>query len=72
MSSVVDSFRMRTGRRRNRTDRSTRRPLHIVPPTDGSPEAIPLADDSLYRATAVGVSSDHRCSDDHDFILYFR
>jgi len=32
--------------------------------------SIPLADDPIYRAAAIGRSSDGLTSVDHDFILY--
>ena len=31
---------------------------------------LPLAEDPIYRATAVGRSSDGRAARDHDLILY--
>ncbi len=44
----------------------------IAPLRDTTDEPIPLADAPLYRAIAVGVSSDGRCSTDHDAVLYLR
>jgi antitoxin (DNA-binding transcriptional repressor) of toxin-antitoxin stability system len=46
--------------------------FQIVPVNDAGDEPIALADDPLYRATAVGSSSDGRTSTDHDSILYPR
>ena len=45
--------------------------FRIVPVEEGLAEtAAPLAEDPLYRARAVGRSSDGRASRDHDRILY--
>jgi len=49
-----------------------RRASHIVLLRHATDEPIPLADDPLYQAIAVGVSSDGRCSTDHDALLYSR
>jgi prevent-host-death family protein len=46
--------------------------FQIVPVDDQAGAAIPLADDTLYRADAVGSSDDGRTSIDHDAILYPR
>ena len=45
--------------------------FRIVPVGEGSAEAeLPLAEDPIYRAPAVGRSSDGRAGRDHDLILY--
>ncbi len=45
--------------------------FRIVPVEEGLAEpAVPLAKDPLYRARAVGRSSDGRASRDHDRIIY--
>lgn len=45
--------------------------FRIVPVEEGLVETTaPLAEDSIYRAPAVGRSSDGRASRDHDRILY--
>ena len=46
--------------------------FQIVPVDDKAHAAISLADDTLYRAPAVGSSDDGRTSIDHDAILYPR
>ena len=46
--------------------------FHIVPVDDVEHAAVALADDPLYRATAVGTSSDGRTAADHDATLYGR
>jgi antitoxin (DNA-binding transcriptional repressor) of toxin-antitoxin stability system len=46
--------------------------FQIVPVTDAGEAAVSLADDPLYRAEAVGSSTDGRTSIDHDAILYPR
>lgn len=46
--------------------------FQIVPVTDAGEAAVSLADDPLYRAGAVGSSTDGRTSIDHDAILYPR
>jgi prevent-host-death family protein len=46
--------------------------FQIVPVDDQAGAAIPLADDTLYRAEPVGSSDDSRTSIDHDAILYPR
>lgn len=49
------------------------RPAFLIVPLDaaGAPSG-PVADDSLYRADAVGASHDGRASTDHDAVLYGR
>lgn len=65
-----------TVRRVQRGERFTvlyrRRPaFRIVPVEDGPAEAaLPLAEDPVYRAPAVGRSSNGRTSRDHDRIVY--
>ncbi len=45
--------------------------FRIVPVEEGPDEtAAPLAEDPIYRARAVGRSSDGRASKNHDRILY--
>jgi antitoxin (DNA-binding transcriptional repressor) of toxin-antitoxin stability system len=44
--------------------------LRLVPVTDEALAEVPLEQDPLYRAEAVGTSSDGRSSEDHDEILY--
>jgi antitoxin (DNA-binding transcriptional repressor) of toxin-antitoxin stability system len=47
------------------------RPAFQIVPVDASEQAVaPLADDSLYRAGAVGRSVDGRAASDHDAVLY--
>jgi antitoxin (DNA-binding transcriptional repressor) of toxin-antitoxin stability system len=46
--------------------------FQIVPITDIGEASVSLADDSLYRAEAVGSSADGLTSVDHDAILYPR
>lgn len=46
--------------------------FQIVPVNAGEHTAVPLSDDPLYRASAVGQSSDGRTAADHDAILYGR
>jgi len=46
--------------------------FQIVPVNDVEGGPIPLIDDSLYRAEAVGSSVDGRTSTDHDAVLYPR
>ena len=46
--------------------------FQIVPVHDAGTAPVALADDPLYRADAVGSSSDGRTSVDHDTILYSR
>lgn len=46
--------------------------FQIVPVDDHGSAPMSLADDSLYRAPAVGSSDDERTSVDHDAILYPR
>ena len=47
------------------------RPAFRIMAVDAEEElAIPLSDDPIYRATAIGRSSDGLTSLDHDLILY--
>lgn len=46
--------------------------FQIVPVNDAEQPPVALADDSLYRAPAVGRSSDGRTAADHDAVLYGR
>ena len=46
--------------------------FQIVPVTDAEQPPVALADDPLYRARAVGRSSDGRTAADHDAVLYGR
>lgn len=46
--------------------------FQIVPVDDSGQARAALADDPLYRAKAVGSSSDGRTAADHDAILYGR
>jgi prevent-host-death family protein len=44
--------------------------FEVVPIEDRVSELPPLSEDSLYRASAVGESSDGLGSEDHDALLY--
>lgn len=45
--------------------------FRVVPLSDPTADELPpLADDPLYRAQAVGASTDGRSSADHDELLY--
>jgi antitoxin (DNA-binding transcriptional repressor) of toxin-antitoxin stability system len=46
--------------------------FQIVPMNDSAQALVPLAEDPLYRARAVGRSSDGRTAAEHDAILYAR
>ena len=46
--------------------------FQIVPVNDAEQVRVDLADDPLYRAQAVGRSSDGRTAGDHDAVLYGR
>ena len=46
--------------------------FQIVPVNEGEHAALPLSDDPLYRAPAVGRSDDGRTAADHDTTLYGR
>ncbi len=46
--------------------------FQIVPVTDSEQALVTLADDPLYRAPAVGRSSDGRTAAGHDAVLYGR
>ena len=46
--------------------------FQIVPMADGSEATVALVDDPLYRAQAVGRSTDGRRAADHDALLYGR
>jgi prevent-host-death family protein len=63
--------RVRKGTRFTVIDRS-RPAFQIVPVDDQGRATMSLADDTLYRAEAVGSSADGPSSVDHDTILYPR
>jgi antitoxin (DNA-binding transcriptional repressor) of toxin-antitoxin stability system len=44
--------------------------FQIVPVNDSGQQPVPLAADPLYRAQAVGSSSDGHTAADHDTTLY--
>jgi antitoxin (DNA-binding transcriptional repressor) of toxin-antitoxin stability system len=46
--------------------------FQIVPINEAEQPSVALADDPLYRAQAVGRSSDGRTAADHDAVLYER
>ena len=46
--------------------------FQIVPVNDSEEAPVALADDPLYRAPALGRSSDGRRAADHDQLLYGR
>ena len=47
------------------------RPAFLIVPIDAaSAPTRPAAEDTLYRAAAVGSSRDGRASTDHDAVLY--
>lgn len=46
--------------------------FQIVPVNDAEQAAVALTDDPLYRAGALGRSSDGRAASDHDAVLYGR
>ncbi|MBI4264250.1 MAG: hypothetical protein HY657_07730 [Acidobacteria bacterium] len=46
--------------------------FQIVPVTEEGQPGVALEDDPLYRAPAVGRSSDGRTAADHDATLYGR
>lgn len=46
--------------------------FQIVPVDDGEQTPVALTNDPLYRAPAVGRSTDGRTSADHDAALYGR
>lgn len=46
--------------------------FQIVPVSDADQALVSLTDDPLYRARAVGRSSDGRTAADHDTVLYGR
>ena len=46
--------------------------FRIVPIEDVEGAALPLEQDPLYRARAVGRSTDGRTAADHDSVLYGR
>ena len=50
----------------------SRAAFQIVPVNEGEHAPVALADDPLYRARAVGRSSDGRTAADHDAVLYGR
>ena len=69
LPDVVD--RVRKGTRFTVIYRS-RPAFQIVPVDDQAGASIALADDTFYRAEAVGASEDGRTSGDHDASLYPR
>ncbi len=46
--------------------------FQIVPIGEAEAVALPLEEDPLYQAEAVGSSSDGRAAADHDTVLYPR
>ncbi len=50
----------------------SRRAFQIVPIDDASPPRGALRSDRLYRAKAVGRSTDERTAANHDAVLYGR
>jgi antitoxin (DNA-binding transcriptional repressor) of toxin-antitoxin stability system len=46
--------------------------FQIVPMNGADHTGVPLGDDPLYRAKAVGQSRDGRTAADHDAVLYGR
>ena len=46
--------------------------FQIVPVNEGEHADLPLIDDPLYHAPAVGRSKDGRAAADHDLVLYRR
>jgi prevent-host-death family protein len=46
--------------------------FQIVPVSEAEQGSVPLADDPLYHAPAVGRSKDGRTAADHDTVLYGR
>lgn len=46
--------------------------FQIVPMNEGEHTSVALTDDPLYRAPAVGRSSDGRTAEEHDTVLYRR
>jgi antitoxin (DNA-binding transcriptional repressor) of toxin-antitoxin stability system len=46
--------------------------LRIVPVSEETLASVPVGDDPLYRASAIGASADGLRSEDHDTILYGR
>lgn len=46
--------------------------FQIVPVNESEQAPVMLADDPLYRASAVGRSSDKQTAEDHDTVLYGR
>ncbi len=46
--------------------------FQIVPVNDAGDASVALTDDPIYRAEAVGSSTDGRTSTDHNAILYPR
>jgi prevent-host-death family protein len=69
LPQVVD--RVRRGTRFTVIYRS-RPAFQIVPVNDSGDASVPLHDDPLYRAEAVGSSTDGRTSAEHDAVLYPR
>jgi antitoxin (DNA-binding transcriptional repressor) of toxin-antitoxin stability system len=46
--------------------------FQIVPVNEAGEASVPLVDDPLYRAPAVGRSADKWTAADHDSVLYGR
>jgi antitoxin (DNA-binding transcriptional repressor) of toxin-antitoxin stability system len=69
LPSVVD--RVRKGARFTVIYRS-RPAFEIVPVSEGEQRLVPLDDDALYHAEAVGASKDGLTAADHDAVLYRR
>ena len=46
--------------------------FQIVPVSDAEEAPVALSDDPLYRAPAIGRSSDGRIAAEHDALLYGR
>jgi prevent-host-death family protein len=69
LPQVVD--RVRRGTRFTVIYRS-RPAFQIVPVNDSGDASVPLQDDPVYRAEAVGSSTDGRTSAEHDAVLYPR
>jgi antitoxin (DNA-binding transcriptional repressor) of toxin-antitoxin stability system len=69
LPSLVE--RVRKGARFTVLYRS-RAAFQIVPMDASEATTSPLADDPLFRAAAVGCSTDGRSAADHDAVLYGR
>ena len=69
LPAVVE--RVRRGARYTVIYRS-RPAFQIVPVDEGAPAVVALEDDPVFRAAAVGRSTDGRSAADHDSTLYGR